>query len=216
MKYIINEHVYAMFRGQLCNAVILAARMEEKLIGPADALYKVRIEYYERKGGPKIILEWELEDTALFRHPRWIDEKEVTTQIKQLKEVRSGNSSDRETQVRKIEARISDALETIKHYGFVNNTTWEKLEELFTQAKQILPASNSKEKHNNEKRLERSIKTHKTYANNRAKKYPAQYFVHAGYLYQKGAINWRIGIHPVNQRVRVSAPRQLRHLKRGR
>lgn len=216
MKYIINEHVYAMFRGQLCNAVILAARMKEKIVGPADALYMVRIEYYERKGGFKEILEWELEDTAIFRHPLWIDEKEVSTQIKTLAKVRSENSSDRETQAKNIEAIISDSIESIKRYGFVDNTTWEKLEELFTQAKQILPASDSKDNHNNEKRPDRSIKTHKTYANKCTKRYPAQHIVHAGGLYQKRVINRRIGSHPFNQRVRVSVPRQLRRLTRGR
>ncbi|MBQ7750029.1 MAG: hypothetical protein IJR77_02260 [Bacteroidales bacterium] len=218
MKYIVNEHVYVVFRGQLCNAVILAARMREKLVGPAEALYMVRIDCPGRNGQPKEILECEIEDSALFRHPLWTDEKEVTVQIKELAKVRAGKSSDRETQVRTLEERISGSLKNIKRYGFVDNTTCEKLEDLFAQAKQILPADDSydNQKRNSGKYNKRSIKTHKSYANNRTQRYPAQRFVHARFFYQKRAINWRVGNNHVNQRVRVSVPKQLRHLTRGR
>lgn len=207
MKYIINEHVYALFRGQLCNAVILDAWMREIPIGPAEAIYAVRIEYSSRNGKIKEIYEWEeLEDRKLIRHPLWTGEIEVTAQINELAKVRYGSSSDREAQIKTIEGGISKALETIKRYGFVEEAIFKKLEELFSQTKKV--TCNHYHQY--------TIKTKKIYANHHSPKHSAQRFIHARGVYQKRNCNWRVGNNYVNQRVRISVPRQLRHLTRGR
>lgn len=79
MKYEINEKVYAINNGKLCNAIYLSSRRETTPIGPQITIITVLIPEKDSPG-----LEVELEDRFVFHSANWMNINAIRVYLNKL------------------------------------------------------------------------------------------------------------------------------------